>query len=85
MCPKTEDTTDDTTNDTSDVQDNLTINGMLLLENKALCNDVNYTLFRTDDCDHPERYKFKYIHSMKRKAIHKTKSDKKKKRMTTTD
>ena len=39
----------------SDISNNVTINGMLLLEHKKVCDDVNYTLFRQDDSNHPSR------------------------------
>ena len=39
----------------SDISNNVTINGMLLLEHKNVCDDVNYTLFRQDDSNHPSR------------------------------
>lgn len=59
------------TEETTNVPDTpLTVNGMLLLENKELCEDKNYTLFRLDDKNHPERYLLKSIHHnhrMKRK------------------
>lgn len=51
------------TEETTNVPDTpLTVNGMLLLEHKELCEDKNYTLFRVEDKDHPERYLFKHIH-----------------------
>jgi hypothetical protein len=51
------------TEETTNVPDTpLTVNGMLLLENKELCKDKNYTLFRLEDKHHPERHLFKSIH-----------------------
>jgi len=60
------------TEETTNVPDTpLTVNGILLLEHKELCEDKNYTLFRVGDNNHPKRSLFPRIHHdhrrMKRK------------------
>ena len=39
----------------TDMSDNITVNGMLLIEHKSVCDDVNYTLFRKDDSNRVSR------------------------------